>query len=477
MERLHKVLARAGVASRRKCEDLIAAGRVQVNGRTVTDLGSKVNPDRDLITVDGEPITVPGRCAYLLVNKPAGCVSTVHDPQGRPTVMDLVPARERLYPVGRLDMDSEGLLLLTNDGELTQRLTHPSYEHEKEYHVWVDGKPTRRTLQRLREGIELEDGFTWPAEVAFLRRQSGGTWLRFVIHEGRKRQLRRMCQSVGHPVRRLIRMRMGPLRLGDLEPGQHRPLTKHEQELLRRAVGLNETQTEASEVQLPYPDTIAIDGPASAGKSTIGRLLAQELGYLYFDTGVMYRAVTLAALQRGIEIADEGQVTELANQVRIDVSLPTIEDGRQYTVCVDAEDVTWDLRLPEVDQNVSPVSAYAGVRAALTKQQRRIGQQGNVVMVGRDIGTVVLPDAQLKIYLDAAVETRAKRRYLENTQRGQQCRYEDILRDMCRRDKIDSERDAAPLRPADDAVLIDSTELTIAEVMQLIRPLMEEADQ
>jgi 23S rRNA pseudouridine2605 synthase len=238
MERLHKVLARSGVASRRRCEELIAAGRVKVNGETVSTPGSKVDPEHERIEVDGKPIALPREHIYLLLNKPAGYVSTVHDPQGRPTVMDLVRAPGRLYPVGRLDMDSEGLLLLTDDGDLTQRLTHPSYEHEKEYHVWVDGRPTARTLRRLREGIELEDGFTRPAEVTVLRQEADGTWLRFVVHEGRKRQLRRMCTAVGHPVRRLLRVRMGPVHLGDLSPGQYRPLTEEEHDLLKQAVGL-----------------------------------------------------------------------------------------------------------------------------------------------------------------------------------------------------------------------------------------------
>jgi len=225
---------------------------------------------------------------------------------------------------------------------------------------------------------------------------------------------------------------------------------------------------------LPHPDMIAIDGPAAAGKSTIGELLAKELDYLYFDTGVMYRAVTWAALQRGIAIADEEKVSKLAEQVRIDVQPPTLQDGRQYTVCIDGQDVTWELRRPEVDHNVSPVSAYPGVRAALTEQQRRIGQQGKVVMVGRDIGTVVLPEAPLKIYLDATTEARAQRRYRENLQRGQECQLEDILCDMRRRDKIDSERDAAPLCPAADAVIIDTTHLAVDQVMQRIRQLIKQ---
>jgi cytidylate kinase len=218
---------------------------------------------------------------------------------------------------------------------------------------------------------------------------------------------------------------------------------------------------------------IAIDGPAAAGKSTVGELLAAELNYVYFDTGVMYRAVTWAALQRNVPIEDEAAVGRLAEEVRIDVQQPTVQDGRQYTVCVDGEDVTWDLRRPEVDFGVSPVSAYPAVRAALTAQQRRIGLRGKVVMVGRDIGTVVLPEAPLKIYLDASVEARARRRYLENRQRGQKTRYADILRAMRRRDQIDSQRQAAPLRPAADAVIIDTTDLQVAQVMVQVRELLQ----
>jgi len=221
---------------------------------------------------------------------------------------------------------------------------------------------------------------------------------------------------------------------------------------------------------------IAIDGPAAAGKSTVGELLARELDYLYFDTGVMYRAVTWAVLQRGIHIEDEDAVGRLAEQVCIDVLQPMVQDGRQYTVCVDGQDVTWDLRRPEVEFGVSPVSAYPAVRAALTAQQRRIGLQGRVVMVGRDIGTVVLPEAQLKIYLDATVEARARRRYLENRERGLKVRYADILRAMRRRDRIDSQRDAAPLRPAADAVIIDTTDMEIAQVMLRVQQLVERSD-
>jgi 23S rRNA pseudouridine2605 synthase len=237
--RLHKFLSQAGVASRRKCEELIAAGRVKVNGQTVSRPGSKVDPEHDHVELDGRLVELPKRHVYLLLNKPAGYVSTARDPQGRPTVVDLVTQAQRLYPVGRLDRDSEGLLLLTDDGDLTQRLTHPSYEHEKEYKVLVEGRPTQHALQLLRAGVDLEDGLTCPAEVAIIGSDAAGTWLRFVIHEGRKRQLRRMCDAVGHPIRRLLRVRMGPLTLGDLLPGQYRPLTAQERTQLRKTVDLD----------------------------------------------------------------------------------------------------------------------------------------------------------------------------------------------------------------------------------------------
>ncbi len=218
---------------------------------------------------------------------------------------------------------------------------------------------------------------------------------------------------------------------------------------------------------------IAIDGPAASGKSTIGKLLADRLGYLYFDTGVMYRAVTLASLGRGIPIADEAAVTRLAEALRIDVMRPTVPDGRQYTVLVDGVDVTWEIRRPEVDANVSPVSAYPGVRAALTAQQRRIGAAGQVVMVGRDIGTVVMPDADLKVYLDATVEERARRRYSEIVARGEAADYDAVLAAMRRRDRIDSTRTAAPLRAAADAVVLDTTCLSIEQVVQRIGDLLD----
>jgi cytidylate kinase len=223
------------------------------------------------------------------------------------------------------------------------------------------------------------------------------------------------------------------------------------------------------------PSIIAIDGPAASGKSTIAAAVAQKLDYLYFDTGVMYRAATWAALKRGVAISDEAAVTKLAESLQIDVKPPSVDDGRQYDVLCDGIDVTWAIRSPEVDANVSPVSAYPGVRSALTAQQRRIGLRGNVVMVGRDIGTVVLPEADLKIYLDASAEERARRRYLEVQVRGDQAQtYEDILDNVKRRDTIDSSRATAPLKAAPDAMIIDSTGLSVEEVIARIEELIAE---
>lgn len=223
---------------------------------------------------------------------------------------------------------------------------------------------------------------------------------------------------------------------------------------------------------MPLPQIIAIDGPAASGKSTLAQQLARELGYLYFDTGIMYRAVTWVALQRELAIDDEAAITALAQEIYIDVRTPSKDDGRMYDVWVEGQDITWDIRRPEVDANVSPVSAYAGVRQALTVQQRRIGLRGKVVMVGRDIGTVVFPDADLKIYLDASAEERARRRYHELLGRGEQAAYDQILAAVKRRDHIDSTRQVAPLRAAGDAVYLNSNGLSISQVLERARELV-----
>lgn len=221
------------------------------------------------------------------------------------------------------------------------------------------------------------------------------------------------------------------------------------------------------------PVIITIDGPAASGKSTIAEILANRLGYLFFDTGVMYRAVTWAALQQLGSPSDEDAVSTLAKKVVIDVMPPSQKDGRMCDVVLDGADITWQTRRADVEAHVSQVSAYAGVRQAMTEQQRRIGRRGKVIMVGRDIGTVVLPNAELKIYLDASVEERARRRYEELLKRGEPTSFEAILAGLRRRDEIDSTRAVAPLRPAEDAVIIGTDGLSIEQVVARVMALLE----
>ena len=236
-ERLQKVLASAGIASRRDCEELIGAGRVSVNGKVVVVPGTRVDPEQDEIAVDGQPIGKINPRTYVMLHKPAGVVSTAEDPHGRPTVVAMVDLPARLFPIGRLDYDSEGLLLLTDDGELTQRLTHPSYQVEKEYRALLDQAPSPEALREWRSGVLLDNIPTAPAWVDVLERGEDGVWVRVVLHEGRKRQIREVARLLGYDVLRLIRVREGPVLLGDLPAGEWRRLTDDEVEALWSHVG------------------------------------------------------------------------------------------------------------------------------------------------------------------------------------------------------------------------------------------------
>lgn len=220
--------------------------------------------------------------------------------------------------------------------------------------------------------------------------------------------------------------------------------------------------------------TITLDGPAASGKSTMGVRLAKTLNFIYLDTGVMYRAVTLAALNKDVDVNDEEAVTKVAETMDLEIRSASVEDGRSNDIILEGEDVTWSIRLPDVEAHVSQVSAYKGVRNAMTKKQREIGAKGGVVMVGRDIGTVVLPDAEIKLYLDASVEERARRRHKELIERGKDSDYDFVVEDLKRRDKIDSSREIAPLKPAEDAVIIDSDHMTIDQVFDFMMKIILE---
>lgn len=275
-ERLQKILAAAGVASRRASEELIAAGRVAVNGKIVTELGTKVDPSRVQIAVDGKPVQAPKRNVYVKINKPRGVLSDVGgDTHGRRTVADLLPQEmRRLFPVGRLDLNSEGLVLMTDDGELANRLTHPRYEHAKTYYVLVGDRPSPSGLEKLRTGVELPDGMTSPADVRVVQQlpeairlapgPTDGVWLEIVLREGKKRQIRHMTAAIGHPTLRLVRWAIGPLLLGDLKPGEQTPLSRNEVGVLRNAA-------RAGGRSLASEESRSEGGRSHSGRTHIGR--------------------------------------------------------------------------------------------------------------------------------------------------------------------------------------------------------------
>lgn len=474
-ERLQKLLARAGVASRRAAEELIAAGRVTLNGRIAT-LGESADPAVDRIELDGRPIGPAQAALRYAVHKPAGHVSSARDERGRPSVVRLLAdapgaAGARLWPVGRLDVASEGLMIVTNDGEWAQRLLHPRYGMEREYAVLLDRPPSPEELVALLDGVALDDG---PARLLAARpaapprevghaRGAAGAWLRVRLGEGRKREVRRLMAAVGLRVDRLVRTRMGPVTLHGLRAGEWRPLTERETTQLAGLPGL--TEPRLGRGGRGYL-SVAIDGPSGSGKSTVGHALARAIGANFVDTGLMYRALTLAALQRGIDPDDEAALGRLAHEVRVEVRRPRVDQpGRRETVLLDGRDVTDAARTPRVDRAVSGVSRHAVVRTAMLDVQRGVAVQDDTVMVGRDIGTVVLPDATLKVFLTASAAVRAARRA---AQMGAPERVDAYLEEIRRRDAADSGRRVAPLRKADDALVLDTGELAVDACVEAI---------
>jgi cytidylate kinase len=354
----------------------------------------------------------------------------------------------RLYPVGRLDLDSEGLLLLTNDGTWAQRMLHPSHGIEREYAVGIDRPLEHDQADDLRRGIDLDEGrasisHLAGATSADIRRLEGLigrdarhlVWYRVTLGQGMKRQVRRMFAAVGVPVRRLVRVRFGTIRLTDLAMGAVRPLTRTERKQLDDLVSVTEMTNETAGL------VVSVDGPGGSGKSSVGAGAALKVGYRFCDTGVLYRGLTWLALKRGVDPDDAAALEQLVTEVEL------APDAQQRYVHLRAEgrEITDELHTPEVDREVSRVSQHGG----------------RIVMAGRDIGTVVLPDADLKIYLDVSIAERARRRASERGLGGDAAAVAQIEQELRRRDGIDSNRKTAPLRKPADAVVIDTDGFTL----------------
>jgi 23S rRNA pseudouridine2605 synthase len=468
-ERIQKLLARSGLASRRGAEALISAGRVTVNGRVAT-LGQSADPDVDQVELDGAAVTAAAATVHYAVHKPVGLLSSAHDERGRRSVLSLLGdgGGARLWPAGRLDVDSEGLLVLTNDGDWANRVLHPRYGVEREYAVLVDPAPTRDDMDTLLAGVELSDGTARllaihpappPTEVERSDPERG-RWLRVRVGEGRKHEVRRLFAAGGYHVERLVRTRLGSLSLDGLREGEWRSLKPAEVQALAGA------RPKVKAAQGDASLSVAIDGPSGSGKSTIGHALAQRIGANFVDTGLMYRALTLAALERAVDPDDGEGLGRLARQVRIEVRRPRREQTeRRETVLLDRRDVTSDAHTPRVDRLVSSVSRHAAVRDAMLHVQRSAARRGDTVMVGRDIGTVVLPDATLKVFLTAKAAVRAARRAAEM---GRPDRSDRYLAEIEQRDAADIGREVAPLRKAPGALVLDTGELDVAACVDAI---------
>ena len=478
-ERLQKVIAAAGIASRRSAEQMIAEGRVTVDGEVVRVPGVRADPALSDIRVDGTRLrsrTKPRR--YVVLNKPLGHLTTRSDPARRPTVMDLLPHSFRsLVPVGRLDGNSSGLVLLTDDGELAQRVTHPRYRLPKTYYVTVRGLPEEEVLDRAQRGVRVDgqglklDQIEVIARFPHRAESKRRARLRVTLLGGRNREIRRVLSVLGHPVLELHRTRIGCLADIGLTPGSWRKLDAGEveelRELIQRCSGETATSGASSDTEPPGPPTptaafvVAIDGPAGSGKTSVARAVAERFGFAYFNTGASVRAVALAAMRQDLELDDGPSLRTLAYRVILD---------REGRVFLDGEDVSLAVREPEVSAGASRVAVHPELREVLVERWRQAAAVGGVVE-GRDIGTVVFPEAPVKIFLDASPAVRARRRSSDEGDRD----VGAVQLELHRRDDTDAGRAVAPLRRAQDAHLLDTSDLTLEETVGRVAALVEAA--
>jgi cytidylate kinase len=506
--RIARALSLLGYCSRREAERLIAQRRVSVDGRVVESPATLVDPSRQEVRVDRKEIERSStKRVYLAVHKPAGVTSTLRDPHAERTIAELAPGMGRLYPVGRLDKDSEGLILLTNDGDFANRVAHPRYGVTREYLAQVDALPGPEALRRLRHGVMLDGRRATPSLVEAAPRgqmptspgsRSRGDWVRIVLREGRNREVRRILAVVGCTVLRLVRTRVGPVRLSGLRPGQYRPLKPREIETLMRWSERAHTPEQILEEDIVWLDdgpltdvdvpttlaeagsepvlgrrdhlVVAIDGPAAAGKTTVGKALAQDLGAVFLDTGVLYRVLTLEALERGIDVTDGARLADLAEHLDVRIGDEGKAPWSGEPILVGERDVTEQIRSDTVNGSVSLVAAHPEVRNALVSAQRRAAKAPAAVVVGRDIGTVIFPDADVKIFLDASPEERGRRRAQELSAEARQA---EVQAQIAERDEIDRNRAVAPLEPAPDAWHIDTDGLGVHEVADLVRDIVQ----
>jgi 23S rRNA pseudouridine2605 synthase len=479
--RIHKALADAGVASRRAAEQLVAQGRITVNG-SAAGVGQLVDPASDVLALDGVPVAAARRRVYLVLAKPAGVTSTVSDRHAARTVLDLVPREvlaraRRLYPVGRLDKESEGLIILTNDGDWAQRILHPSRGVEREYAVGIEAPLTADQADTIRRGVQLEEGHArlealrsaTAADLRMLTDFVGSearqlSWYRVTLRQGLKRQVRRMFAAAGVPLRRLVRVRFGTVRLSGMAQGEVRELSADER---RRLDDLSAAGAREARGLI-----VSIDGPGGSGKSTVGMRAASLLGYRFCDTGVLYRGLTWLALDRGADLDDGATLVSLVGLVRL---VPD-EHDRYVRLLVAEQEVTDELHTAAVDREVSRVSRHAAVRSALLRIQRGLAAPGHIIMAGRDIGTVVLPDADLKLYLDVSVAERARRRAQERGVAGDPRAIAQIEDELQRRDGVDSTRETAPLRIPDGAIVLRTDGWTLEQSVQRVVEVIRGAE-